>query len=154
VTAEISRREAAERARSGGLQPETHGIVRWLPFIPFGQNRRPRFQLPVTWKEVERGVEIEDFTMMNVPRRLKKVGDLWEPAADKGPCSPRTLPMSLPNPQKLSPMEAQRRQTSQQVRSGTTNRSGMGFAAWHFGMTARSNSSRNHRNRSRAISPN
>ncbi len=37
---------------------------------------------PVTWKEVERGVEIEDFTMMNVPRRLKKVGDLWEPLLD------------------------------------------------------------------------
>jgi bifunctional non-homologous end joining protein LigD len=34
---------------------------------------------PVTWKEVEQGVEIEDFTMMNVPRRLKKVCDLWEP---------------------------------------------------------------------------
>jgi bifunctional non-homologous end joining protein LigD len=37
---------------------------------------------PVTWKEVERGVEIEDFTMMNVPRRLKKIGDLWEPLLD------------------------------------------------------------------------
>ena len=37
---------------------------------------------PVTWKEVERGVEIEDFTMVNVPRRLKKVGDLWEPLLD------------------------------------------------------------------------
>jgi bifunctional non-homologous end joining protein LigD len=34
---------------------------------------------PVTWNEVERGVRIEDFTMMNVPQRLKKVGDLWEP---------------------------------------------------------------------------
>jgi bifunctional non-homologous end joining protein LigD len=34
---------------------------------------------PVTWKEVERGVRIEDFTMMNVPQRLKKLGDLWEP---------------------------------------------------------------------------
>jgi bifunctional non-homologous end joining protein LigD len=34
---------------------------------------------PVTWKEVERGVEIEDFTMRNVPHRLKKIGDLWEP---------------------------------------------------------------------------
>jgi bifunctional non-homologous end joining protein LigD len=40
---------------------------------------------PVTWKEVERGVRIEDFTMMNVPQRLKKVGDLWEPLLrDKG----------------------------------------------------------------------
>src|SRR5690349_808160 len=34
---------------------------------------------PVNWKEVERGVRIEDFTMLNVPQRLKKIGDLWEP---------------------------------------------------------------------------
>jgi bifunctional non-homologous end joining protein LigD len=34
---------------------------------------------PVTWKEVERGVRIEDFTIMNVAQRLKKLGDLWEP---------------------------------------------------------------------------
>lgn len=34
---------------------------------------------PVSWKQVERGVRIEDFTMMNVPQRLKKLGDLWEP---------------------------------------------------------------------------
>jgi bifunctional non-homologous end joining protein LigD len=34
---------------------------------------------PVTWKEVERGVRIEDFTMMNVPQRVRKLGDLWNP---------------------------------------------------------------------------
>jgi bifunctional non-homologous end joining protein LigD len=34
---------------------------------------------PVTWKEVERGVRMEDFTMLTVPRRLKKLGDLWKP---------------------------------------------------------------------------
>jgi bifunctional non-homologous end joining protein LigD len=34
---------------------------------------------PVTWKEVERGVRMEDFTMQTVPRRLKKLGDLWNP---------------------------------------------------------------------------
>lgn len=33
----------------------------------------------VTWKEVERGVRIEDFTMRSVPGRLKKLGDLWKP---------------------------------------------------------------------------
>jgi bifunctional non-homologous end joining protein LigD len=33
----------------------------------------------VTWKEVERGVRIEDFTMMNVPQRVRKLGDLWNP---------------------------------------------------------------------------
>jgi len=34
---------------------------------------------PVTWKEIERGVTIEDFTMKNVPARVAKVGDLWKP---------------------------------------------------------------------------
>jgi bifunctional non-homologous end joining protein LigD len=34
---------------------------------------------PVTWKEVERGIKLEDFTMQNVPARLRKAGDLWKP---------------------------------------------------------------------------
>jgi bifunctional non-homologous end joining protein LigD len=34
---------------------------------------------PVTWKEVERGIKITDFTLRNVPARLQKVGDLWQP---------------------------------------------------------------------------
>ncbi len=34
---------------------------------------------PVTWKEVERGMKLEDFTMRTVPRRLRKLGDLWKP---------------------------------------------------------------------------
>lgn len=34
---------------------------------------------PVTWEEVERGVRIEDFTIKNVPQRLRKLGDLWKP---------------------------------------------------------------------------
>jgi len=67
-----------------------HGRV----LIDYNQNRwgstlasvysvRPRpeatVSTPVTWKEVERGVRIEDFTMTNVPARVKKVGDLWKP---------------------------------------------------------------------------
>lgn len=39
---------------------------------------------PVTWEEVERGVRIEDFTMKNVPARLKKIGDLWKPLLAEG----------------------------------------------------------------------
>src|SRR5712671_5259479 len=110
---------------------------------------------PVTWKEVERGVEIEDFTMMNVPRRLKKVGDLWEPLLDtKARVRLEPFLLACRFAKTFPRWKQNRRQTSQQVRSGTTNRSGMGFAAWHFAMTARLNSSRNHRNRSRAISPN
>jgi bifunctional non-homologous end joining protein LigD len=34
---------------------------------------------PVTWKEVEDGVQIEDFTVKNVPARVNKTGDLWKP---------------------------------------------------------------------------
>jgi bifunctional non-homologous end joining protein LigD len=34
---------------------------------------------PVTWKEVQNGIRIEDFTVMNVPKRVAKVGDLWKP---------------------------------------------------------------------------
>jgi bifunctional non-homologous end joining protein LigD len=34
---------------------------------------------PVTWKEIERGVRNEDFTMMNVPNRVARLGDLWKP---------------------------------------------------------------------------
>jgi bifunctional non-homologous end joining protein LigD len=34
---------------------------------------------PVTWREVERGVEVEDFRLDNVPARVRKVGDLWKP---------------------------------------------------------------------------
>jgi bifunctional non-homologous end joining protein LigD len=38
---------------------------------------------PVTWKELERGVRIEDFTMKNVPARLRKLGDMWKPLLEK-----------------------------------------------------------------------
>jgi bifunctional non-homologous end joining protein LigD len=49
---------------------------------------RPRpeatVSMPVTWREVERGVRIDDFTVANVPARLARRGDLW-----KGLVSPR-----------------------------------------------------------------
>jgi bifunctional non-homologous end joining protein LigD len=42
---------------------------------------RPRAPVstPVTWEEIARGIEIEDFRMDNVPSRIAKVGDLWKP---------------------------------------------------------------------------
>jgi bifunctional non-homologous end joining protein LigD len=47
---------------------------------------RPRPQAPVstpvTWKEVGKGLRIEDFRLDNVGRRLAKVGDLWKPLLD------------------------------------------------------------------------
>jgi bifunctional non-homologous end joining protein LigD len=42
---------------------------------------RPRATVstPVTWKEIERNIETEDFRLDNVPARVKKLGDLWSP---------------------------------------------------------------------------
>ena len=37
----------------------------------------------MTWEEVERGVRIEDFTVKNVPARLRILGDLWKPLLAK-----------------------------------------------------------------------
>lgn len=34
---------------------------------------------PVTWAEIEDGVEIDDFRMDNVPQRVSARGDLWKP---------------------------------------------------------------------------
>jgi bifunctional non-homologous end joining protein LigD len=34
---------------------------------------------PVTWQELEEGAQIDDFTLANVPGRLRRTGDLWAP---------------------------------------------------------------------------
>ena len=40
---------------------------------------RATVSMPVTWKEVERGIAIEDFRIDNVGDGLRKLGDLWAP---------------------------------------------------------------------------
>ncbi len=42
-------------------------------------NKLSTVSTPVTWKELERGIAIEDFRIDNVPARLRKLGDLWKP---------------------------------------------------------------------------
>jgi bifunctional non-homologous end joining protein LigD len=39
--------------------------------------------MPVTWEEIDKGIEIEDFRMDNARQRLAKVGDLWKPVLAK-----------------------------------------------------------------------
>jgi bifunctional non-homologous end joining protein LigD len=34
---------------------------------------------PVTWKEINQGIRIENFTLKSVPKRIAKLGDLWKP---------------------------------------------------------------------------
>jgi bifunctional non-homologous end joining protein LigD len=56
---------------------------RWGSTLASIYSPRPRpdatVSTPVTWKEVERGVRIEDFTVRSVPARVAKLGDLWKP---------------------------------------------------------------------------
>jgi bifunctional non-homologous end joining protein LigD len=38
---------------------------------------------PVTWDEIEAGINIEDFHIRNVPDRVRDIGDLWKPLLQK-----------------------------------------------------------------------
>jgi bifunctional non-homologous end joining protein LigD len=38
---------------------------------------------PVTWRELERGIKMDDFRIDNVPKRIQKLGDLWQPLLAK-----------------------------------------------------------------------
>jgi bifunctional non-homologous end joining protein LigD len=44
---------------------------------------RATVSTPITWKEVEAGVGLTDFRIDNVPARLRKLGDLWQPLLAK-----------------------------------------------------------------------
>jgi bifunctional non-homologous end joining protein LigD len=56
---------------------------RWGSTLASVYSARPRpeatVSTPVTWKEVAKGVRIEDFTVTTVPARVQKLGDLWKP---------------------------------------------------------------------------
>src|SRR5215467_3779989 len=90
LATELASRNPALMTAEYRVANRPHGRV----LVDYNQNRwgstlasiysvRPRpeatVSTPVTWKEVERGVRLEDFTVRNVPARLSKVGDLWKP---------------------------------------------------------------------------
>ena len=56
---------------------------RWGSTLASVYSVRPRprapVSMPVTWEEVEGGVEIEDFTLANARARIEERGDLWAP---------------------------------------------------------------------------
>ena len=60
---------------------------RWGSTLASIYSVRPRpeatVSTPVTWKEVGKGIRIEDFTVRNVPARVKTLGDLWKPLLAK-----------------------------------------------------------------------
>jgi bifunctional non-homologous end joining protein LigD len=46
-------------------------------------SQQPTVSTPVQWKELERGLVMDDFRIDNVPARVRKLGDLWKPLLDK-----------------------------------------------------------------------
>jgi bifunctional non-homologous end joining protein LigD len=56
---------------------------RWGSTLASIYSPRPRpdatVSTPITWKELDKRIRIEDFTIKNVPARVKKIGDLWKP---------------------------------------------------------------------------
>jgi bifunctional non-homologous end joining protein LigD len=90
LAAELARRNPALMTAEYKVARRPHGRV----LVDYNQNAwgrtlasiysvRPRpeatVSAPVTWKEVEKGIEIEDFTLPNMPARVRRVGDLWKP---------------------------------------------------------------------------
>jgi len=87
---ELARRNPALMTTAYKREKRPRGRV----LVDYNQNRwgstlasiysvRPRpeatVSTPISWKEVARGVRLEDFTMKNVPARVAKIGDLWKP---------------------------------------------------------------------------
>ncbi len=46
-------------------------------------SQQPTVSTPVQWKELERGVVMEDFRIDSVSTRVRKLGDLWKPLLAK-----------------------------------------------------------------------
>lgn len=53
---------------------------------PYSARAKPNatVSMPLTWKQIEKGVKIADFTIRNVPKLVEKRGDAWEDFFESG----------------------------------------------------------------------
>lgn len=74
--------EVAERPRGRVLVDYNQN--RWGATLASVYSVRPHpratVSTPVEWEEIERGIRIEDFTLFDVPARVRERGDLWPPS--------------------------------------------------------------------------
>ena len=70
-------------ARPRGRVLVDYNQNRWGSTLASVYSVRPKpgatVSTPLTWAEVERGAETADFTVANVPARVRRLGDLWVP---------------------------------------------------------------------------
>jgi bifunctional non-homologous end joining protein LigD len=75
--------EYRKEKRPGGRVLVDYNQNAWGRTLASIYSPRPRplatVSTPVTWREVERGIRIEDFRIDNVPKRVAAQGDLWKP---------------------------------------------------------------------------
>jgi bifunctional non-homologous end joining protein LigD len=73
-------------------RPENHVLVdynqnAWGRTLASVYSVRPQpratVSAPVTWKEIERGIHMEDFRLDNMPARVREMGDLFQPLLAK-----------------------------------------------------------------------
>jgi bifunctional non-homologous end joining protein LigD len=73
-------------------RPEGHVLVdynqnAWGRTLSSVYSVRPRprapVSTPVTWDEIRKGFQIEDFRLDNVRDRVARLGDLWAPVASE-----------------------------------------------------------------------
>ena len=73
--------------RPAGRVLVDHNQNAWGKTLASVYSVRPRPQAtvsaPLSWKEIEQGVEVQDFRIDNMPQRVKKVGDLFAPVLAK-----------------------------------------------------------------------
>lgn len=88
LASEVARRapQIATVERTIAKRKSTQVYVDWMQnargkslAAVFTARAKPKapVSMPLTWKQIEKGVKIEDFTITNVPELLQKKGDAW-----------------------------------------------------------------------------